>query len=187
MCHYQDIHAASHHELLNFDLLQQKSHTCEHGVLTRKEGEGKKCPLHSCCLLRREIVFQCTNSTESGKGRCEKAYAEVVFVPPEIERKESTCSSGILTWGKKARYQQGKKPEENKQKALSDSVEVKTETLTVPAMEFWIEDQPERVVRVYFEYEPTKDDGAPKDESSRHKPETRSFWDEMLHKIKRKS
>ncbi|XXH02935.1 hypothetical protein Hte_009325 [Hypoxylon texense] len=142
MCHYQDIHTASHHLLLAFNLIEQKSHVCDDGVLTRREDEGKKCPLHSCCLLRREIVFQCSEIRE---GKCENAYAEVVFVAPKTER---TKSGGIWPWGKKARQDQGKEPEENRQKAVSDSGEAKTEA---PVMEFWPEDQPEQIVRVYLE------------------------------------
>ncbi|KAI6081364.1 hypothetical protein F4821DRAFT_274972 [Hypoxylon rubiginosum] len=100
MCHFQDVHVACHHELLNFDSAEQESHTCGYGTPKPRKGEGQRCLFHSCCLLRREIVFECPEYEAKG-GRCEDPFAETVFVPLKTELTESTFSGRFLPWWRK--------------------------------------------------------------------------------------
>ncbi|KAI1771229.1 hypothetical protein F4818DRAFT_430552 [Hypoxylon cercidicola] len=170
MCHYQDIHAAYHHKHLNLDLTEQKSHTCKHRVLTHEGGDGEKCLLYSCCLLRREVIFQCPGFTEPGQETCDKIYAEIVFVPPETERKENIPGQRL---GEKAKHYQSKESEDIDRGALVSLDDAEREMPSSPNMEFWPEDQPGQIVKVYLEDEVPEHGGTSKGESNRSKPETR--------------
>lgn len=76
MCFCQLIHTARHADLLAFNAGAQHRHVCgyfypapatsvEAAELQDEEkgkrglGEERKCPLHSCCRISRELIFEC--------------------------------------------------------------------------------------------------------------------------------
>ncbi|KAI1349170.1 hypothetical protein F5Y01DRAFT_290139 [Xylaria sp. FL0043] len=98
MCYYQNIHCAHHHVLLGFDARERERHSCAFEYPKyRGQGDGK-CPLHSCCRVKRVVVLRCGDSpgdaVEGYDARvgledeklCPVAFSEDVFVPIPPEK-----------------------------------------------------------------------------------------------------
>ncbi|KAI0809985.1 hypothetical protein GGR55DRAFT_647532 [Xylaria sp. FL0064] len=98
MCYYQNIHCAHHHVLLGFDAKERERHSCAFGY-PRYRGQGDvKCPLHSCCRVKRVVVLRCGDSPGDAvegfdknvsledEKLCEVAFSEDVFVPIPPEK-----------------------------------------------------------------------------------------------------
>ncbi|KAI2604362.1 uncharacterized protein GGS25DRAFT_507913 [Hypoxylon fragiforme] len=147
MCLYQNVHAAYHHELLNFNADERDRHVCEveangrsSSTLLSPEGDalgavGIACPLHSCCrVLSREIVFRCGDAPEDEGGLCENAFVEIVFV--------ALAMTGRGDRGGEEGIRDGEEVEE-----AIDALAV------TPTMEFWPEDQPGKRMVVFLEDE----------------------------------
>ncbi|KAI0377624.1 hypothetical protein F5Y04DRAFT_291687 [Hypomontagnella monticulosa] len=133
MCLYQNIHAAFHHELLNVNAAEQECHKCDHQVSV---DIGEECVLHSCCrVLGRETVIRCPDNTGDDEELCVNALVEVVFVPLVMRDEEpAECNETISEIAPKDEID-------------SDA----TEAEPIEMMEFWPEDEPGKVVMVYFD------------------------------------
>ncbi|KAI1451842.1 hypothetical protein F4805DRAFT_70701 [Annulohypoxylon moriforme] len=135
MCLYQDIHAAQHYELLSVDAVERDKHICGHKILSSVDGE--ECLLHSCCrVLGHEVLFRCSGAGGGSGELCDNAMKEDVFVPPA-----SRCvAKGGTDLG------------------IGEVVEPSLSEGSPMTMEFWLEDQPGKVVLVYSEEVPGHED-----------------------------
>ncbi|KAI0425652.1 hypothetical protein F5Y09DRAFT_346491 [Xylaria sp. FL1042] len=111
MCYYQNIHFARHHVLLGFDAKEQERHSCAFKY-PKYQGHGDdKCPLHSCCRVKRVVVLECGDSPgEAVEGLdrivnskdeklCPVAYSEDVFVPLPVEEEQWPLTNSYETEG----------------------------------------------------------------------------------------
>lgn len=166
MCLYQNIHAARHYELLNVNATERDNHTCEYEESSSEEGE--KCTLHSCCrILGHEVIFRCSGASEDGRNLCSDAMKEDVFVPVK-----STASIRLKEKGVQAVVAETPNDIEE-ETVLEPSAEV--------AMEFWPEDQPGKVVRIYLEGE------NPVHEAKQKEAKPNSRWHKMLLRLRGKN
>ncbi|KAI1271615.1 hypothetical protein F5Y07DRAFT_382405 [Xylaria sp. FL0933] len=119
MCYYQNIHCAHHHVLLGFDARERERHSCAFGYPTWYRGQGDaKCPLHSCCRVKRVVVLRCGDSPGDAvegfdkrvdledEKLCPVAFSEDVFVPipPEKDGVRPVLKCGESESEKKVRF-----------------------------------------------------------------------------------
>ncbi|KAI1182682.1 hypothetical protein F5B17DRAFT_419461 [Nemania serpens] len=166
MCFYQNVHSTPHFALLNFDARERESHICGLAYADFSSGSGSGsgvgkgagdlCLEHSCCRVRRLVVVQ---SCKVGGPRleddelCPRAYVEDVFVPvlkdgeDEHEGERSGIGSGeihtdtVTRDGDRETGEGGGGGGGGVVDAIDDAI----------IMEFWPEDRPSVVVRVYSE------------------------------------
>ncbi|KAI1371846.1 hypothetical protein F4677DRAFT_463735 [Hypoxylon crocopeplum] len=157
MCLYQNIHTAYHYELLNFDAGEREKHVCKREIIPPEEGRGEdKCPLHSCCVLSREVIFRCQEAPRDGEGLCEKALGEDVFVPPVAKGESERRKIGDADFQDKPSSEN----REHEERVIQDQDYGAVDQGVSPAMmEFWPEDQPGIKLVVHLEDEVPEGEG----------------------------
>ncbi|KAI1164665.1 hypothetical protein F5B18DRAFT_614865 [Nemania serpens] len=163
MCYYQNIHYAHHFALLNLLTRERESHTCGlayPGLGSGSgsgEGPGDRCFAHSCCRVRRLVVIL---SCEVGGPRleddelCAQAFIEDVFVPVPREEEPREEEEGGQEGGRLADRLHTETVREEGAGAEEEEGGDVVDTVDDPiVMEFWPEDRPGAVVRLYS-YEP---------------------------------
>ncbi|KAI0150106.1 hypothetical protein F4776DRAFT_604560 [Hypoxylon sp. NC0597] len=184
MCFYQNIHAAFHYEHLCFTTAERESHVCEYEIPLHEKGfgQGKECPLHSCCrVLDREVIFRC-HAARGREEMCENAFGEDVFVPLVMSSRNKSKGGKCLA------YRGNKRTETRKNKGQgilegTSKVFMNQRSKIVPGkmpaavMEFWPDDESGRIV-VHLEDEFLQDQN--------EVIEPRGLWDKIAHALWRR-
>ncbi|KAI0102642.1 hypothetical protein GGR51DRAFT_281969 [Nemania sp. FL0031] len=159
MCYYQNIHTAYHFTLLGFDPCEREHHSCQLVYPGWEPAQGK-CPLHSCCSVRRILIVQCSEDRDAGvregAGSCEicpHAFIEDVFVPLPKGKKRVLIRLGEEARGEiRAGTGTGVAHRDRHEYRREDEDEDGDGVVHGPLMmEFWLDDQPGVLFRVFLD------------------------------------
>jgi hypothetical protein len=142
-----NIHTAYHFTLLSFEPSQREHHACGIEYPSSScsyEVGGNKCALHSCCSINRVLIVQCCRDEEV----CRYSLIEDVFVPfPSGEGRVLMRSSDKEARGNRVETGTGMIHQDrngcghpNEDGCIDDGQ---------LAMEFWPDDRPGAVVKIY--------------------------------------